>query len=327
MTTGLFLGKFMPPHAGHLFVCDVAMRRVDTLMVLVCSHDAEPIDGALRAKWMRASLCTEGVRVIHMPRDIPQEPSDHPDFWPIWRAAVAEHHPAPIDWVFGSETYVHRLASEIGARPFVVDISRTTVPVSASAIRADPAAHWAFVPAAVRPHYQKRITLIGPESTGKSTMAAYLAQALGTLRIPEYGRDFDATFRKGAGWSSEDFVALAQGHVAQASAIAARAGPVVIEDTDVLQTVVWAEALLGEVPPAVLALLDDDRLRQRKYILLCPTVRWIDDGTRYFAADDQRHWFTDRLRHWLRMTDADWTVIDQTEWSARQTAAELAAMA
>ena len=101
MRRGFLLGKFMPPHAGHLFLCEVARARVDRLTVLICSHDAEPIPGTLRAGWMAECLAGHDIRLLHMHRDIPQEPSEHPDFWPIWKAAIAEHHPEPIDWDFG----------------------------------------------------------------------------------------------------------------------------------------------------------------------------------------------------------------------------------
>lgn len=70
-----------------------------------------------------------------MHRSIPQAPEDHPDFWPIWCAAIAEFHLDPMDWVSSSEGYVHRLAREVGARPFPVDPERQVVPVSATVIR------------------------------------------------------------------------------------------------------------------------------------------------------------------------------------------------
>ena len=94
MIRGFILGKFMPPHAGHLFACQVARQRVDELTVLVCSHDAEPIPGTLRAQWMRDSLPYPGIHIIHMHRDIPQVPEDHPDFWNIWKAATVLSSPS-----------------------------------------------------------------------------------------------------------------------------------------------------------------------------------------------------------------------------------------
>ena len=46
---GLVLGKFLPPHRGHVHLCEVAQRMCDELTIVVASLAAEPIDGGLRA--------------------------------------------------------------------------------------------------------------------------------------------------------------------------------------------------------------------------------------------------------------------------------------
>ncbi|MEP3637902.1 MAG: AAA family ATPase [Paracoccaceae bacterium] len=317
MVKGFFLGKFMPPHNGHLYVCDVARRFVDELTVLVCSHDAEPIDGHLRAQWMRDCLDGWGCNLIHMHRDIPQEPKDHPDFWTIWKTAINELHPDPIDYVFGSETYVHQLAQVLNAKPFIVDQSRQVVPVSGTAIRQNAGQNWDHIPPAVRPAFQKRVTLIGPESTGKSTLTDLLGAHFKTKTIPEYGRDYDAIFKQGAHWKDQDFLTIAKGHRAQASAIAAHAGPIVVEDTDVLQTVVWSEALLGTAPQALIDCLQAAP-KPDLYLLLSPEMEWRDDGTRYHQSIEDRQWFHARLKHWLDTIDTPWHDVTGTTWKARQ---------
>jgi HTH-type transcriptional regulator, transcriptional repressor of NAD biosynthesis genes len=319
-TRGFLLGKFMPPHAGHIYCAEVGKWRCDMMTVLVCSHDAEPIDGHLRAKWMRACLPQPEYRVLHMHRDIPQAPEDHPDFWPIWRTAIAEFHPEPIDWVFGSEDYVHRLAREVGARPFPVDPLRQVVPVSATVIREDPWNNWDHVPGPVRGHYQRRLVLVGAESTGKTVLAEALAERLVIKPIPEYGRDYDAVFRYGQDWVAADFEAIMMGHRALADTIAVRSGPIVIEDTDAVQTLVWAEALLGKVPQTLV-----DRARAavegKTYLLLDHATAWRDDGTRHFADPARRAWFTDRLRAWLNAFGAEWLCIEGADWASRTAAA------
>ena len=317
---GFLLGKFMPPHKGHLFCAEVGKARCDVMTVLVCSHDAEPIDGHLRAKWMQACLPQTHYRIRHMHREIPQAPEDHPDFWPIWRAAIAEFHPEPIDWVFGSESYVHRLAKEVGARPFPVDPERKVVSVSATAIREDPWGNWDHVPGPVRCHYQRRLVLVGAESTGKTTLSEALANGLNSVEIPEYGRDYDAVFRHGLDWNATDFAKIMEGHRALADTMAQRMGPVLIEDTDAVQTLVWAEALLGKIQDSLV-----DRARQavaeKTYLLLDHSVPWQDDGTRYFADPERRTWFTNRLGTWLDAFDADWHLIEGADWTKRTMAA------
>ena len=319
MTKGLFLGKFMPPHNGHLFVCDVARYRVDELTVLLCSYDSEPIDGYLRAEWMRECLGTR-CNLVHMHRDIPQEPKDHPDFWQIWKDAIFEVHPGPIDFVFGSEDYIEQLAQTLNAKPFIVDVDRQRVSVSATKIRNNPEQHWQHIPQPVRPYFQKRVTLLGAESTGKSTLTHSLARRFMTEAIPEYGRAYDSTFKKGANWKAEDFMMIVEGHIALAKAIAYTAGPIVIEDTDLLQTVVWSEALLRQAPPALI-----DRLNNANppnlYLLLSPDTEWIDDGTRYHSTFEERQWFHARLKHWLEIIGAPWVEVAEQDWRERAEAA------
>ena len=61
MTKGFLLGKFLPPHLGHQFLCQTASGLCDELTVLVCSLPGDPIPSKLRHGWMTAML--PGVRV------------------------------------------------------------------------------------------------------------------------------------------------------------------------------------------------------------------------------------------------------------------------
>ena len=317
MSKGLFLGKFMPPHNGHLFVCDVALRYVDELTVLVCSHDAEPIDGNLRAAWMRECLNKFNCNIVHMHRDIPQEPKDHPDFWQIWKNTIFELHPEPLDFIFGSEEYVQKLAKVMEVKPFIVDLDRQIIPVSGTSIRDNPIISWDYIPPPVRSYLRKRVTLLGAESTGKSTLSKLLAEYFKTKAIPEYGRDYDALYKQGSNWGEEDFIMIAKGHFALAQAIEAHASSTVVEDTDLLQTVVWSEALLSEAPKNLVDLLHDTA-RPDLYLLLSPEMEWKDDGTRYHSSEEERKWFHSRLRHWLNVTGAEWEEISGSTWEYRE---------
>ena len=71
---GFVLGKFMPPHAGHVYLCDFGRAYVEELTILVCSLPTDPIPGALRLQWMRDLFPT--ARVIHCEEILPQVPED-----------------------------------------------------------------------------------------------------------------------------------------------------------------------------------------------------------------------------------------------------------
>ena len=53
MKRGFILGKFMPPHAGHVTLIDAAQAMVDELTILLCSLPGDPIPGEERLEWMR----------------------------------------------------------------------------------------------------------------------------------------------------------------------------------------------------------------------------------------------------------------------------------
>ena len=306
------LGKFMPPHLGHLLCCEAGRRLAERMTVLVCSTDAEPIDGCLRAAWMRDSA--PGCQVLHMHRDIPQAPSEHPDFWSIWRRAVRELHPEPIDVVIGSEPYIAQLAEELCARPVLIDPDRELYPVSGTAVRASLRHNWRWLPPPVQRHYRRRVCLLGPESTGKSTLSAALAARFETSYMPEYGRTYDAVYRRGDGWTTADFVRLAELHACIREPLMERAGALFFEDTDALQTAVWSERL--GAPMSVTELLPDFAPADL-YLLLSPDVPWLDDGTRYFKAAETRAWFFDRTRELLETLGAPYEIIAGESWQGR----------
>ena len=173
MIHGLILGKFLPPHAGHVYLVEFARRRCDQLTVVVGSLGREPIPGALRFQWMKELFPT--VHVIHLTDENPQTPDEHPDFWAIWKASLERILPHRPQRVFASERYGVPLADLFGATFIPVDPGRLALPTSGTAVRADPWGHWEFLPRTVRPHFLRRISIFGPESTGKSTLAHQLA--------------------------------------------------------------------------------------------------------------------------------------------------------
>lgn len=311
MKRGFLLGKFLPPHEGHRFLARTAQEMCDELTVLVCSLPTDPIAGALRFDWMRDML--PGVRVLHHDRVVPQEPADHPDFWSIWRRITLDAMGGAVDVVFGSERYVHRLALEVGAEACLIDPERLAFPTSGTAVRRDPFGQWRFVPPEVRPHFQRRAVLVGAESVGKSTLARDLAHALSTLYVPEYGRIHDANRPPGP-WTDADFSRIASGHRAMRRALAGRAGPILIEDTDPFLTQVWQGFLTGSRPfgpPEDLADL---------YLVLDIDCPWVDDGTRYQGQVFAREGFQAEVLAQLDRFGAR-TVLIRGAWEERRRAA------
>jgi len=287
----------MPPHRGHCFLIDFARAAVDHLTVLVCSLAGEPIPGALRFHWMQELFGADPrVRLVHVTDPLPQTPEEHPDFWALWTGVIRREAPDGVDWFFASEDYGEPVAAAIGGgcRCVDVDRSRTLVPVSARAIRADPLRHWAFLPEPVRAAYVRRVCVFGPESTGKTTLARDLARDLDTVWAWEYARPL--LDRQGGICREEDIPAIVRGQVATEEALARQANRVLVCDTDVLTTAIWSDLLFGRTPAWIRALAD--ARTYDLYLLADIDAPWVQDGQRFFGAPEVRR------RHFAAFADA-----------------------
>lgn len=206
---GVIVGKFYPFHKGHAHLIREGMRQCKHITVLVCSLPNELIPGAVRYEAIKAEFPT--VTVLHVDEVLPQEPSEHPDFWAIWTHVVKSRVP-DVDVIFTSEDYGDPFAQHLGVSHICVDKSRTTIPISGTKIRNNLSDYWDFVMPTMKSHFQRRIAIIGPESTGKTTLACTLARStLYSTWVPEYGREYVQNMSTGE-LTAKDFLAIAHTH-------------------------------------------------------------------------------------------------------------------
>ncbi len=272
--SGLILGKFLPPHAGHRYLVDFARGYGAELTVLVCSLRRDPIPGTLRAAWMRELF--PDARVVHVTDENPQEPHEHPRFWDIWHDTIRRAVPTGPDWLFASEGYGQQLAEMLGARFVAVDRARELVPVSGARLRADPMGLWEHLPGCVRPWFARRVCVFGPESTGKSTLAKRLAAHYRSAFVHEYARGY--IDNQDGRCELADIPYVARGQIAAEEARARQADRVRVCDTSLITTVMWSEILYGGCPQWVRDAAD--RRRYDLYLLTDLDVPWVHDPQR-----------------------------------------------
>lgn len=136
----------------------------------------------------------------------------------------------------------------------------------------------------------KKIVIIGPESTGKSTLCEQLAQQYDTLWCPEFAREYLLT--NGTNYSYEDLLTIARGQLAledeyssmlenQSLPLLENGGHIpLFIDTDMYVMKVWCEFVFGQCHRFIL-----EEIGKRKYdlYLLCNTdLPWSPDELREY---------------------------------------------
>jgi NadR type nicotinamide-nucleotide adenylyltransferase len=322
---GLVVGKFYPPHAGHHRLIGVAAAGCARVSVVVAPSSGESVPLGLRLAWLREVHAGDAhVRFVGVHDDHPVDYGD-PAVWDahcaVFRAAIGDE---PVDAVFSSEEYGDELARRFGARHVCVDAGRAVVPVSGTAVRADPVAHWDSLAPPVRAWFVRRIVVVGAESTGTTTLARALARRYRlrggvwarTTWVPEFGREL--TVRKLAAlraarpeatafdltWERADFVEVAREQNAAEDAAARSGSPVLFCDTDAFATAIWEERYLGSSSAPVRAAAR----RPDLYLLTADVgVPFADDGLR--DGEHLRPWMTDRFRGELARRNLPWVEV------------------
>ena len=118
-----------------------------------------------------------------------------------------------------------------------------------------------------------RVVVTGPECTGKTTLAARLAERFAAPCVPEQARLYAAAHSRPL--YATDVEPIALGHLA-AVALASRGTPrLLVLDTDLVSTVVYARHYYGGCSPWIEA--EARRRRSDLYLLHLPDVPWIPE--------------------------------------------------
>jgi NadR type nicotinamide-nucleotide adenylyltransferase len=121
-----------------------------------------------------------------------------------------------------------------------------------------------------------RVVLTGSESTGKTTLAWRLAQHFGAEYVPEFVRGYAE--KKSGVLSFGDHGPIAHGQMELEDKHIARAQGLIIQDTDLLSTMVYCDHYFGQCPPWI---VEAAAARRPDLYLLCDIdIPWIPDSVR-----------------------------------------------
>ena len=154
----------------------------------------------------------------------------------------------------------------------------------------------------------KKIAIVGPESTGKSTMSQQLAKFYKVPWVPEYARYYCAALTTDC--TLQDEINMFHGQLALEEAVLATAQTdFIICDTTFVTVKIWSDEMLGETPQIVL-----DALKNKPYdfyLLLDIDLPWQDDPLRDFPH--KRQHFMQVWHQELKSLNANYQVISGIE--------------
>lgn len=124
----------------------------------------------------------------------------------------------------------------------------------------------------------KKIAIVGPESTGKSTISAELANHYNTVWVPEFARGYCAALTEPCTWQDE--INMFRGQLELEKQMLPKANKILICDTTFITVKIWSDHMFGESPQEVI-----DELPKHPYdlyLLMNIDLVWQEDPLRDF---------------------------------------------
>lgn len=297
MTIGVFPGKFLPLHRGHIMAILKASTMCDKLYVVVSYNEKEtvklcknikPIPLTERFKWVSQELQGfEHIKVIGLDEgNIPV----FPDGWKEWADLLTKSVPEKFDIIYGNEESYRENHNKYfpNVEYVTFDCDRTAFNISGTEIRDYPIKNWEYLSGASRPYFCKKVLITGTESCSKTTLTKMLAKVFYTSWSEEVGRYYSKNYLGGNEevFTKADFERIVFLQHEEDLKAHRTANKVVFHDTDAIITQYYLRQYLGEHSEFI-----DDFVKTQKYdliLILKPDVKWVADGQRWLSDQKVR---------------------------------------
>ncbi len=308
---GVFFGKMIPPHRGHLNQIINAATQCERLYVVVSDNrnttealckeaGIKVITAQMRMQWLCQELQDiDHVKVLLLDEtDIPV----YPNGWEEWTQLMIDVVPEQIDAFFcGEKEYKDNLPKYIGADVILFDFMRSRYHISATEIRNNPLKHWDYIIGPARPHFAKKVLIVGTESCGKTTLTKYLAKMYHTTWSEEVGRYYAKDYLGGneSIFTDVDFGRIAHLQYEQDYRALRNANKVCFFDTDATITQYYSKLYMGHSNPLVEQYVD--HTKYDLILFLTPDVEWVNDGQRLNGNQEKRVELNSKLLEMYRL--------------------------
>ena len=129
-----------------------------------------------------------------------------------------------------------------------------------------------------------KIAIVGPESSGKSSLSKALSERLSISWVPEFARAYLDGL--GRAYTEHDLIEIAKGQLALEDAFDEGEPQLLICDTNILVILIWAKDKFGRISPELKALWDPEPYAL--HLLLKPDLPWEPDPLRETPGQQDR---------------------------------------
>lgn len=310
---GLIIGKFQPIHNGHLGLIRFGLNLCNSVDVHVSDArgtDIIPVYDRIAALNKDLGEGAADCFIVPfrddlyevMPRDKDGTVTDE-NYWRFYIAALEKTYENRIkpDVIISSDLYGKEIAKRFGVRWVPYDpLREMTSGLSATRVKEDLLNFYTHLSPEMRKRYGLTFALVGPESSGKTTLGKALAKNLRipTTYVPEYGRTIDV-FKGNLDATDFEVIGKAQDYLIDQAR--ADRNYITVTDTEAMTTQAFSFLMLKKKTDSLTALFKKQLGYVSLYILLPPVIPFEDDGSRTTKDEKIRNaffkYYEDTLRN------------------------------
>ena len=319
---GITIMKAMPLHVGHELMIEFGIAMCNEFNIIVSGKETDVIPLSVRWAWVNEKYGHLPNVFVHDHTDESPTPinvdehgtvldSEYQEYWKNEFTRMAPH----ATHFVSSDFYGQTMADLLGIEWMPVDPLREMFEISATQIRNNPIKYFQYISNVAKPYFTKKIAIVGPESSGKSTMIKKLAHHYNGNIVHEYGRTLSEAKKNDL--TKDDFMQITEGQQALIDiAINKGRSPYVFIDTEAYVTYLFSKIYLDEYTEEILKYGKNQEIDH--YIVLAPTVKWVNDGTRVLGDQEKRERFFNNLTAILIEHKKSYTIIDSKDFASRE---------
>ncbi len=152
-----------------------------------------------------------------------------------------------------------------------------------------------------------KVVILGPESTGKTTLARQLAECYQTSYVEEHARLYLNDMNEGEEYNEGDLLNIAKAQMFLEEIALENANEILFYDTDITVLKIWSEERFGYCDPWILKQYEEREYDL--YFLMDIDLEWEEDPLREHPAEEDRKRLFERYRTDLEIRNKRYIII------------------